>query len=86
MPVPGENVGGTVVKLLFKKGVLDSPDALEKEKPLSRVWAFTLGVEGLLQEGKGHRVQVQSAKCFWSRTTNVSSHSKLNWLDILAKT
>lgn len=47
MPVPGENIGGTVVKLLFKKGVLDSPDALEKEKPLSRVWAFTLGVEGL---------------------------------------
>ena len=30
MPVPGENVGGTVVKLLFKKGVLDTQMRLRK--------------------------------------------------------
>ena len=77
------NVGGTVVKLLFMKGVLDGPDALEKlekEKLLSRVWAFALGVEGASVAGGVGAIESNS------KVLGTTKFSKLNSLGILAKT
>ena len=71
------------MKLLFKKGVLDGTDALEKEKLLSRVWAFALGVEGASVAGGVGAIESKSKVL---GTTKVSGRSKSNSSGILAKT
>ena len=74
-------VGGTVVKLLFEKSVVDGPDALGKVKLLSREWPFALGVEGASVAGG-----VGAIDSTMLGTTAVSGRSKSNSLGILAKT
>ena len=75
-------VGGTVVKLLFEKGVVDGPDALSgKVKLLSREWTFALGVEGASVAGGVGAIESKVLE-----TTKVSGRSKSNSLGILAKT
>ena len=73
-------VGGTVVKLLFENGVWDGPDALVKEKLLSREWAFALGVEGASVAGGVRDIESKF------KVLGTSSRSKSNSLGILAKT
>ena len=73
-------VGGTVVKLLFEKSVAEGPDALWKERLLSREWTFALGVEGASVGGVG---AIESKVL---GTAKVSGRSKSNSLGILAKT
>lgn len=75
-------VGGTVVKLLFEKSVVDV-DAHGKEKLLSREWTFILGVEGSSVAGGVRAMEFKSKE---PGTTKVSSRSKSNSLGILAKT
>ena len=76
-------VGGTVVKLLFEKGVADdgAEDALGKVKLLSREWLIALGVEGASVAGGVGTIEFKVLG-----TTKVSGRSKSKSLGILAKT